>query len=83
MTELTSTAKKIMEVFQYVRIQTGDYLSTKILLTRRHLWRDIEEETFTDAIGELMERGYIARIENPEGWRLLEAGAEYLKELDR
>jgi hypothetical protein len=81
MTELTSTAKKIMEVFRYFRIKRDDILSTKLLLSKRHLWRDIEEEELTHAIEELTGLGYIAKIEFPEGWRLLERGAEYLKEL--
>jgi hypothetical protein len=50
-------------------------------LSKRHLWRDIEEEELTHAIEELTGLGYIAKIEFPEGWRLLERGAEYLKEL--
>jgi len=69
-----------MEVFQYFRIKQSEYISLKLIMSKRHLWRDIEEEEFNEAVGDLIELGYIGRIENPEGWRLLEAGDEYLKQ---
>ena len=72
-----------MEVFGYFRIKKDDSLSTKLLLSKRHLWRDIEEEQFTEAIEELIGRGYIGRLESPEGWRLREARAEYLKQIEK
>ena len=80
MRELTSVAKKIMEVFRYFRIKKDEYLSAKLLLNKRHLWRDIGEEEFNEAVGGLIRLRYIERIERPEGWRLLEAGGEYLKQ---
>ena len=83
MTNLTSTAKKIMEVFRYFRIKQDDILSTKLLLTKRHLWRDIEEEQFSEAIEELIGRGYLSRRENSAGWKLLELGYQYIKSLER
>jgi hypothetical protein len=82
MTSTTSTAKKIMEVFRYFRIRKNECLALKLLLSKRHLWREVEEEEFNDAIEELIEKGYIGKREAPEGWRLLEAGDEYLKQLE-
>ena len=82
LTSTTSTAKKIMEVFRYFRIRKTEYLSLKLLLSKRHLWRDIEEEEFNQAMSELMELGYIEKMESPAGWRLLEAGDDYLKQLE-
>ena len=35
------------------------------------------------AIEELTEMGYIEKIKTPAGWRLLERGDEYLKQLER
>lgn len=82
-TELTSTAKKIMEVFRYFRIKKEEYLSIKLLLCKRHLWRDIEEEEFNQAVEELIELRYIRKLEDPEGWALTDAGDEYIKRLGR
>jgi hypothetical protein len=83
MTDLTATAKKIMEVFRYFRINEGDALSLKLFLTRKHLCRDLKEEEVMDALWELTNRGYIAEMEDPPGWRLLEAGVQYIKSLKR
>ncbi len=83
MPDLTSTARKIMEVFRYYRIKRDGVLSTKLLLTKRQLWRDIEEEQFNESIEDLIGMGYLARIGNPEGWRLLEPGAEYIGHLEK
>jgi hypothetical protein len=83
MTELTSTAKKIMEVFRYFRIKKDDYLSVKLVLSRRYLWQDIDDQTFNDALNELILRGYVGAMEEPLGWRLLEQGAEYINQLER
>lgn len=83
MTDLTATAKKIMELFRYFKIQQGDTLSLKLFLTRKHLWQDQEEQEVQDALGELIQRGYITAIEDPSGWRLQEAGAQYLKSLKK
>jgi hypothetical protein len=80
MKELTSVAKKIMEVFRYFRIKKDEYLSAKLLLGKRNLWRDIDDEEFNEAVGDLIRLGYIGRIEHPEGWRLLEAGDDWLKQ---
>jgi len=80
MREPTSVAKKIMEVFRYFRIKKDEYLSAKLLLSKRRLWRDIDEEAFNKAVGDLIRLGYIERIELPEGWRLLEAGDDWLKQ---
>ena len=80
-TELTSTAKKIMELFRYFRIKKGEYLSVKLIRSKQHLWKDIEEEEFNEAVYDLIQLGYIERIENPEGWKLLEAGDDNLKQL--
>jgi hypothetical protein len=81
MRELTSTAKKIMGVFRYFRVKKDEYLSVKLILSKRHLWRDIEEEEFNEAVDGLIKLGYIERIENPAGWKLLEAGDDYLRQL--
>jgi len=80
MSTTSTTARKIMEVFRYFRIRKGEYMSRKLILSKKHLWEDIEEEAFNQGVGELIELGYIGRIENPEGWRLLEAGDDYLKQ---
>jgi len=80
-TELTSTAKKIMELFRYFRVKKGEYLSVKLIRSKQHLWRDIEEEEFNEAVNYLIHLGYIERIENPAGWKLLEAGDDDLKQL--
>ena len=81
MGELSSTAKKIMGVFRYFRIKKDEYLSVKLILSKKHLWKDIEEEEFNEAVDDLIQLGYIERIENPEGWKLLEAGDDNLKQL--
>jgi hypothetical protein len=81
MNELTSTAKKIMELFRYFRAKKNEYLSVKLLLSKRHLWRDIEEEEFNQAGDDLIKLGYLEKIQNPVGWKLLEAGDNYLKHL--
>jgi hypothetical protein len=83
MTELTATAMKIMEVFQYFRIRGGDCLSLKLFLSRKHLWKDVEQEEVRDALNELIGKGFIIGIEDPQGWRLLEPGVQYLKSLKR
>ena len=80
-TELTSTARKIMELFRYFRIKKGEYLSVKLIRSKQHLWKDIEEEEFNEAVDDLIQLGYIERIENPVGWKLLEAGDDNLKQL--
>jgi biotin operon repressor len=82
-TDLTATAKKIMELFNYFRIKPGDSLSQKLFLTRKHLWKDLEEQEVQDALKELIQQGYMTEIEAPSGWRLQEAGAQYLKSLKR
>jgi hypothetical protein len=71
MIKLTFTGKKIMEAFRYFRIKRDHYLSVKRVLNRKHLWRDIDDETFTDAMVEPIKRGYIG------------AGEEYVKRLER
>ena len=80
MRELTSAAKKIMEVFRYFRVKKDEYLSARLLLSKRHLWRDIDEEEFNEAMDDLITRGYLGRVDHPEGWRLLEAGDDWLKQ---
>ena len=82
MGELTSTAKKIMEMFRYFRVKKCEYLSIRLIRSRQHLWKDIEEEEFNQALENLIEMGYIEKIENPEGWKLLEAGDDNLKQLN-
>lgn len=83
MTDLTATAKQIMEVFRYFKVKGGDTLALKLFLTRKHLWRDLEEQEVQDALGELIQKGYIVEMEDPSGWKLLEPGAQYLKSLKR
>ena len=83
MTDLTATAKQIMDLFRYFKIGTGDTMSLKLLLTRKHLWKDLEEQEVQDALNELIQRDYITAIEDPAGWRLLEAGDQYIKSLKR
>lgn len=80
MTELTYASKRIMEVFRYFRIGKDGYLSLKLLLSKRHLWQDIEEEQFNQAMRELIEIDFIRKIKNPDGWKLLESGDTYLKQ---
>ena len=80
-TELTSTARKIMELFRYFRVKKGEYLSLKLIQSKQHLWKNVEEEEFNEAIDDLIQLGYIERIENPAGWKLLEAGEDNLKQL--
>jgi len=80
MKELTSVARKIMEVFRYFRIKKDEYMSAKLLLSKKRLWRNIDEEEFNKAVGDLIRLGYIESIEHPEGWRLLEAGDDWLKQ---
>jgi hypothetical protein len=80
---MTSTAKKIMEVFRYFRIGKDEYLAKKLLMSKRYLWRDIEEEEFNKAVEELIELGYIRKLEAPDGWKLLEPGDEYVNRLGR
>lgn len=80
-TERTSTARKIMELFRYFRVKKGEYLSVKLIRSKQHLWKDIEEEEFNEAVNYLVHLGYIERIENPVGWKLLEAGDDDLKQL--
>lgn len=83
MTDLTDTAKKIMKLFRYFRIRQSDILSLKLFLTRKHLWQELEEQEVQDALGELIQLGYIATVEDPLGWRLQETGYQYLKSLKR
>jgi hypothetical protein len=82
-TDLTATAKTIMELFRYFKINQGDTLSLKKFLTRKHLWQELEDEEVQDALGELIEKGYITETQDPAGWILQEAGAQYLKSLKR
>jgi len=79
MTDVTYVAKRIMEVFGYFRIRQGDTLTLKLFLTRKHLWKDCEEEQVRDSLNELIQRGFIVGTEDPAGWRLLESGAQYLR----
>jgi hypothetical protein len=83
MTELTSTAKKIMELFQYFRIKQGDVLSFKLFQARKHLWKNLEQEEVLDALRELIEKGLIEETRDSAGWRLLEAGEQYIKSFKR
>ena len=83
MTTLTDTARKIMELFRYFKINQGDTLSLKKFLTRKHLWNELEEQEVQDALRELIQRGYIIETEDPVGWRLQEAGAQYIRSLKR
>jgi hypothetical protein len=81
MNELTSTSKKLIGVFRYFRIKKDEYLSVKLVLSKKHLWKDIEEEAFSEAADDLIKLGYLEKIENPVGWKLLGAGDDYLKQL--
>ena len=63
---------------------SGDTLLLKLFLTRKHLWQDLEEEEVQDALRELLQKDYITEIEDSTcGWRLQEAGAQYIKSLKR
>ena len=81
MQELTAIARKIMELFRYFRIRRGEYLSVKLIRSKQYLWKDIEEEVFNHAVDELIRLGYIESIDNPAGWKLLDAGDDSLKQL--
>ena len=83
MRELTSVARKIMEVFRYFKIRENDTLSLKRMLTRKYLWSDLDEEEFKDTLKELIREGYIAEEGESAGWRLLGNGASYLKQTKR
>ena len=83
MTDVTYVEKRIMEVFGYFRIRQGDTLTLKLFLTRKHLWKDCEEEQVRDSLNELIQRGFIVGTEDPAGWRLLESGAQFLRSLRR
>jgi hypothetical protein len=72
-----------MEVCRYFNLQQSDVLSLNLFLTRKHLLDDLEEQEVQDALRELIQGGYIAEIGYPLGWRLQEAGAQYLKSLKR
>jgi len=81
--EITSASKQIMEVFRYFRIKRDEILAKKLILSKRELWHYVTDKQFTYAIEELTEMGYIEKIKTPAGWRLLERGDEYLKQLER
>jgi hypothetical protein len=82
MSEPTSVAIKILNVFKYFRVKKDGFLSIKLLLGKAHLWRDIDEETFDRAVDELLEKGYIREsMERMPGFFLTEVGADYLKNL--
>ena len=86
MTDLTYIAKRIMEVFGYFRITQGDAMTLKVFLSRKHLWKDYEEEQVQDALNELIQRGFIVGMEEPAGWILLLVvvpGAQYIGSLKR
>jgi len=83
MTDLTYMAKKIMEVFRYFKITQGDTMTLKLFLSRKHLWKEFEEEQVQDALNELIQRGFIVGVEEPAGWRLLKPGAQYIRSLKR
>lgn len=83
MTDLTATTKRIMELFNYFKLKAGETLYLKLFLTRKLLWRDLEEQEVQDALGELIQLGYITAIEDPSGWRLSDSGFQYLKSLKR
>jgi len=83
MINFKATAKKIMELFHYFKIKDGDTLSLRLFLTRKYLWRELEEEEVNNALKELILRGYITAIEDQSGWTLLKPGAEYLKQQKR
>jgi hypothetical protein len=67
MTDPTYMAKRIMEVFRYFRIRQGDTMTLKLFLSRRHLWKEFEEEQVKDALNELIQRGFIVGVEEPAG----------------
>jgi len=82
MSELTSTAVKIMNVFKYFRVRKNGFLSTRLLLSKAHLWRDVDEETFDRSVEELLERGYIKEnMEKTPGFFLTEIGDDHLKNI--
>jgi len=70
-----------MELFRYFRGKKGEYLSVKLIRSKQHLWKNIEEEEFNEAVDDLIQLGYIERIENRKGGKLLEAGDDNLKQL--
>ena len=80
MDDLTSTASRIMELCRYFRLKKGGYLSVKLLHSKRHLWQDVEEEDVDAAIDELVEKGFLREKDSKYGWRLLEAGENYLNQ---
>jgi hypothetical protein len=83
MTELTSTAKKITELFQYFRIKQGDILPFKLFQARKHLWRDLDQKEVLDALRELIQKGLVEETQDWAGWRLLKPGDQYLPSLKK
>jgi hypothetical protein len=75
---LTPTAKTIMDVFRYYRTPAGNNISVKQMQENRHLWRDVDDETFYEAIDDLVQRDFIAVCDDPPGWQLLKAGEMYI-----
>ncbi len=79
MNKLTPAAEKILGVFKYFKLKKKGFLSTKLLLSRTSLWRDMDEGTFERAINELLDKEYIEESmgETP-GFYLTESGADHL-----
>jgi predicted transcriptional regulator len=80
MNELTPVAVKILGVFKYFKVKKNGLLSTKLLLSKAGLWRDVDEITYERAVDELLEKEFIRESmgEKP-GYMLTESGADYLK----
>ena len=75
MTDLTATAKKIMEVFRYFKIKQGDTMPLKLFMTRKHMWQDLEEEEVYDALRELIQKGFIMETRRPVRLPIIRGGS--------
>jgi hypothetical protein len=81
MNELTPVATKILGVFKYFKVKKNSLLSTKLLLSKTRLWRDIDEITYERALDELLEKEFIREsMGEMPGFLLSETGADYLKD---
>ena len=80
MSELTSVAIKIMNVFKYFLVKKDGFLPIKLLMSKANLWRDIDKETFDRAINELLEKGYLRESTvKMLGYFQTETGHEYVQ----
>jgi hypothetical protein len=83
MSELSFAAKKIMVLFIYFQVSNDGFIPEELLEKKTFVAGFIEEEEIETALNDLTSRGYIIKMKDSKGWKLLEEGKEYLKHLDR